>query len=116
VNFAHAEILLSIGIQANGLLDDIQAASERCLYFEDVLIVLGGKESLEAEPGTKSLARRKIALQSALEDGLIWHAATGKLGIPKEHWQRVIEEAHTSAIGGHFSAQRTTTLVAREFY
>ena len=30
--------------------------------------------------------------------------------------QEVIQEAHRSAIGGHFGAQRTTALVQREFY
>jgi hypothetical protein len=78
--------------------------------------VLGGKETSEADPGTKSLVRRKRARQFALEDGLIWQAATEKLGEPKELQQWVIQEAHDSAIGGHFGAQQMTVIVAREFY
>jgi hypothetical protein len=40
----------------------------------------------------------------------------GKLGVPKELQQCVIQEAHDLGIGGNFRAQRTTLLGAREFY
>jgi hypothetical protein len=59
VNMTHAEVLLSGGIQANGWLDNIRAAYEQCPNFENILIALGGKETLEAEPGAKSFLKKK---------------------------------------------------------
>jgi hypothetical protein len=69
---------------AEGWLEDIQAAHKRSTYCEDVLMVLGGMETIEAEPGMKLLVRRKRAQQFALEDRLIWQAAIVKLDVPKE--------------------------------
>jgi hypothetical protein len=65
-------------MHANGLPHDIQAPYEWCLYFEDELIMLGGNDTLEAEPSMKLLARRKSAQRFALDDGPIWQAAPGK--------------------------------------
>jgi hypothetical protein len=110
-----AELLLSSGLEADEWMERLKSEYRACPYFRDVLMALGGMEDLE-ETQEKKRQRAKRARQFELSDGLIRQRATGKLGIPTVLRQEVLQEAHDSAIGGHFGALRTTALVQKEFY
>jgi hypothetical protein len=115
------ELLLSSGLEADEWMERLKSEYRACPYFGDVLIALGGmeepEETEEKRRNERRKQREKRAKQFSLQDdGLIRQRATGKLGVPTSLRKEVLQEAHDSAIGGHFGALRTTALVQKEFY
>ena len=117
-----AELLLSSGLEADEWMERLKKEYRVCPYFGDVLVALGGMEEpteTENDKGKNEKRRQgeKRARQFSFKnDGLIRQRATGKLGVPTSLRQEVLQEAHDSAIAGHFGALCTTALVHREFY
>ena len=65
-------------------------------------------ELLAAQHPEKTAQRHKRAKQYSPEEGdLICQRATGEPAVPRTKRQEIMREAHDSAIGEHFEAQRT---------
>jgi hypothetical protein len=96
-------------------------------YCSDVLSYLEPEGSTSREKGTPAEERQRRAdlrRQSArgrhyhLDDGLIIHNSSGCLVIPQEKdiKQRILQEAHDAAVGGHFGITRTYETISRRFF
>jgi len=102
-------------VDADGWLQEVQAGYKEDAYFAEVLLPIG-----ERGENINEVRRRKSRRQhyTISPDGLITHAKSGALCIPDAGGlrQKLLSEAHDSAIGGHFGVQRTASALTRRFF
>jgi hypothetical protein len=109
--------LLAVSVAtADEWITTLKEAYATCPYFSDVIAKLQQREDPKLTTNQAKAQNRRARQYSLREDGVIIQRLTGRIAVPTSKRRRILQEAHDSKPGGHFGAQRTEALIARDVY
>jgi hypothetical protein len=110
------DVLAVSAVTADKWIEQLKEAYVGCPYFGDVIAELEHREDPTLTANQAAARKRRAKQYSLREDGIIIQRSTSRIAVPTTERRRILQEAHDSKIGGHFGAQRTEAMIARDFY